>query len=171
MNLTASRDRIVLVEAQWKLTPALGSPKPVMKMKQGFSVIWLFFKINLTTKISIKTPRRELSIDIWLFIDVSLKITKLRSSPVLPWYLKQGLVFTMDLLTNFINLSQDTCWFGFPFPFKGFSLLLFCFIVLFFLAYSYFALFVFFSLLLFCFIVFFSSLLPILLYYLFFLFF
>jgi len=34
-----------------------------MKMKQGESVIWLFFLINLSTTISINRPRRELTID------------------------------------------------------------------------------------------------------------
>jgi len=34
-----------------------------MKVKQGESVIWLFLKINLLTTISMKRPRRELSID------------------------------------------------------------------------------------------------------------
>jgi len=33
----------------------------------------------------------------WLFIGVSLKIIQLRSSPVVPLYLKQGLFFTVIL--------------------------------------------------------------------------
>jgi len=48
-----------------KLISVLGSPSPVlgMKVKQGESVSWLFFTINLSTSMSIKRSRRELSID------------------------------------------------------------------------------------------------------------
>jgi len=34
-----------------------------MKVKQGESVIWIFLKLNLSTTISMKRSRRELSID------------------------------------------------------------------------------------------------------------
>ena len=44
---------------------------------------------------SMKRSRRELSIDIWLFVRVSLKLTKLRFSLDLPSYLKPLLVFTV----------------------------------------------------------------------------
>jgi len=37
----------------------------------------------------------------WLFIVVSLKINKQRSLPVLPSYLKQGLVFTLLVKHHF----------------------------------------------------------------------
>jgi len=51
--------------AQLKLTPLLGCPTPVLnvKVKQGESVIWLFWKINISTVISMERSRRELSID------------------------------------------------------------------------------------------------------------
>jgi len=114
---------------------------------QDESVLWLFFRVNPSTTISMKRSRRECSRDMvihssifkntkWLFtrcsienllglfpcvevtshlkcirsvsvrfslscinigkrIELTLKITKLRSLPVLPSYLKQGLVFTM----------------------------------------------------------------------------
>jgi len=48
---------------QLKLAPALGNPTPVMKMKQGESVIRLLFRIIISTTISIKRSRWELSID------------------------------------------------------------------------------------------------------------
>jgi len=35
-----------------------------MEVKQVKSIIWLFLKINLSTTISIKRSRRELSIDV-----------------------------------------------------------------------------------------------------------
>jgi len=41
-----------------------------MKMKQEESVIWLFLKINISTTIAMKTARRELSIDIFIDIDI-----------------------------------------------------------------------------------------------------
>jgi len=49
-----------------KTIPCLGGPTPAsgMEVKQGESVIWLFLKINLSTSISTKRSRRELSIDI-----------------------------------------------------------------------------------------------------------
>jgi len=61
-----------------------------MKVKQGESEIPLFFKINLSTTISMKRSRNgeglphglaESSLWRWLFMGVSLKITKWRSIP------------------------------------------------------------------------------------------
>ena len=48
-----------------QLTPVLGSPRSVvsMKMKQGEKVIWLLLKIDVSTAISMKRFRRELSTD------------------------------------------------------------------------------------------------------------
>ena len=60
-------------------------------MKQGEGVIRLFLKTN----ISMTRSRRELSVDMVIHRIVSMKITILRSFPVLPLYLKQGLVFTV----------------------------------------------------------------------------
>ena len=49
-----------------KLISVLANPTSVLGIKviQNKSVIWLFFKINLSTTISMKRSRRELSIDI-----------------------------------------------------------------------------------------------------------
>jgi len=61
-----------------------------MKVKQ--CNIWLFQKENLSTTISMKRSRRELSINM-VNHKVSLK-TKSPCSPVLPSHLKQGAVST-----------------------------------------------------------------------------
>ena len=55
----------------------------------GGSVIWLLLKINYQ-RILIKRSRQELSTDMVIHTGVPLKTTKLRSSPDLPSYLKQG---------------------------------------------------------------------------------
>jgi len=67
-----------------------------MKVEQGKSVIWLFLKINLSTTISMKRSRRELSIDMVIHKKIfeNNQITLL-SSRVLPSYQKQGLDFTV----------------------------------------------------------------------------
>jgi len=75
-----------------------GSPAPVLVIKEGESVVSVFFKINLSTTTSMTRSIRELSID--MVIGMSLKVTKLRSSPVLPSNLKQVLVFTLLLGLN-----------------------------------------------------------------------
>jgi len=47
-------------------TPVLGNAIPVLgvKLKRGWYVIWLFFKIDLCSAISFKRSRRELSVDV-----------------------------------------------------------------------------------------------------------
>jgi len=55
-------------------------------VKQGESVIWLFLKSILSTTES--NDLVEGSQLIWLFLRLSLKMTTLRSSPVLPSYVK-----------------------------------------------------------------------------------
>ena len=44
---------------------------------------------------------------IWIFIGVSLKITKSRSYPLLPSYLIQGLVFTVTTKNNVISVMAE----------------------------------------------------------------
>jgi len=64
-----------------------------MEVKHGESVILLFFKINLSTTISMKRSRRELFIGVVIHRGISKnnnnnKIKKILSFPVLPSYLK-----------------------------------------------------------------------------------
>jgi len=49
-----------------KTNPSLGSPRAIFGYddETGESVIWLFLNINLSTTISMKRSRRELSIDV-----------------------------------------------------------------------------------------------------------
>jgi len=63
-----------------------------MKVKQGKCMVWLLVKINLSTTLSMKRSRRELSIDMVPHSGIYLKKNTLFS--VLPSYLRQGLVFT-----------------------------------------------------------------------------
>jgi len=78
-----------------KITPVLGSSIPVlgMKVKQGKGVIWLFMKMNLSTTISMKRSRRELSIDMVIQRGIykNKHITHLPCSTSIS---KKGLVFT-----------------------------------------------------------------------------
>jgi len=66
--------------------------------KQGESVTYKLveFEDKLTNNHINVNVLGESSQLIWLFIGVSLNITKLRSCPVLPSYLKRGFAFTMN---------------------------------------------------------------------------
>ena len=66
-------------------------------VKTGEERSLVILKINLPTTISMKTSRRELSIDMVIYRGILM--TKLCSSLVLPSYLKQGLVFTVLVLS------------------------------------------------------------------------
>jgi len=62
--------KVLFSSTQLKLTPVLGSPTPVsgMKVNQGESVNCFFGKVNLSTTISNKRCRRELSIHVVLCV-------------------------------------------------------------------------------------------------------
>jgi len=63
----------------------LGNAIPVlgMKPKQGVVLFWLFFKVDLCSALSFKRYRRELSFDEAEHVGLSLKMTKIRTTPVL----------------------------------------------------------------------------------------
>jgi len=76
-----------------------------MKMKEK-SVIWLLLKINLSTVISMKTSRQELSIDMVIH-RVICKNYQITLFPVLPSYLKQWLNFTVRVAISAITILLD----------------------------------------------------------------
>jgi len=71
--------------SQLELISVLGSPVHVlgMKVKQGKSIIWLFLEVNLSTIIQYEWKGLVGSFQLICLL-ISLKIAKLRSSPVLP---------------------------------------------------------------------------------------
>jgi len=75
-----------------KTTPVFGSPTLVSSETGGGRNLVIFEDKPINNYINCLVESFAL---IWLFIGVSLKITKLRSSRVLASYLKQGLVFTV----------------------------------------------------------------------------
>jgi len=67
-------------------------------MKQEETAIGLFLKINLSTTISMNRARRELSIDTVIHRGI-FKNIQIALFPLLPWYLKQGLVSTVRFVS------------------------------------------------------------------------
>jgi len=78
VNATGS-DRLAILADTDYTNPWVSFLTQGMEMKKGKSVIWLFLNINLSTTISMKRSRQELSIDMVIHWGI-LKITKLRSS-------------------------------------------------------------------------------------------
>jgi len=63
-----------------------------MKVKQGERVISLFLKINLSTSISMKRSRRELSIDMVIHRNI-FKNNQVKLSPCFTFIPKTGVSF------------------------------------------------------------------------------
>jgi len=79
-----------------ELTRVLVSPTPVlgMKVKLEKGVIWLFSKIDLSTTISIKRSRQELSIDMDIHGGI-FQNNQMTFFPCFTFIPRTGLVFTM----------------------------------------------------------------------------